>query len=318
MCIIAVKPSGKPMFTEEGIRQMFSRNRDGAGLMWTENDTVYIKKGLMTVEAVLNFLNSRKWDDIPVVLHFRIGTAGPNNELNCHPYPIKRKNDFLEGTCDLAMAHNGVMHQYNPPISSKINDTQVFVNTVVSKLPDNFLENEAICKLIENDVDPSRLCFLDKKGTITRFGKWIEEDGYFYSNDSFRIPKPQKTFAYAIDDCWKNYTSKDYENSKLFDFSNDRDRTSVDLNFSHKLDNNFVICCDKDDESDYEPLTFSFSDRFQDDVLFFDSINDMTKCLEELESKCDCIDANIYSDDVYIYEISPVEGLVYRWGNQSD
>lgn len=312
MCIIAVKPSGKPMFAEEGIRQMFSHNKDGAGLMWTENKTVYIKKGLMTVDAVLNFLNSRKWDDIPVVLHFRIGTAGPNNELNCHPYPIKMKNNFLEGTCDLAMAHNGVMHQYNPPVSSKINDTQVFVNTVVSKLPDNFLENEAICKLIENDVAPSRLCFLDKKGTITRFGKWIEEDGYFYSNDSFRIPK-QKPYAYAIDDCWKHYTTKDIENSKLFDFSSDRDRNSVDLSFSHNFDDDFEVCHDEDEEDIFEPLTFSFSNRFDDDVVLFESLKDMSNCIEELERDCSCIDTDLYADDVYIYEVSPAEGVLYRW-----
>lgn len=295
MCIIAVKPADKPMFADAGIRQMFSRNRDGAGLMWTENETVHIKKGLMAYEDVIDFVHSREWDGIPVVLHFRIGTAGPNNEINCHPYPIYKKNKKLELTCDLAMAHNGVMAQYNPPRSSSINDTQVFINTVVSKLPKNFLKNEAICRLIEREVAPSRLCFLDKKGTITRFGHWIEEDGYFYSNESFRIPKYS---SIPMDDCWRHYSSKDVEKSKLFDIS--------DLSY---VDN---------EEFELEAQEFSFSPRFEDDMLLCDSDIDFRCCVEELESKCDCIDENIFGDDVYIYEIDQIAGAIYRWEDSKE
>lgn len=53
MCIIAVKPSSKQMFDDAIIKQMFFRNRDGAGLMWTEDETVHFKKGFMTVQEIL-------------------------------------------------------------------------------------------------------------------------------------------------------------------------------------------------------------------------------------------------------------------------
>ena len=43
MCIIAVKPASKEMFKDSVIKQMFLRNRDGAGVMWTENETVHFK-----------------------------------------------------------------------------------------------------------------------------------------------------------------------------------------------------------------------------------------------------------------------------------
>lgn len=119
MCIIAVKPSSKQMFDDAIIKQMFFRNRDGAGLMWTEDETVHFKKGFMTVQEILDFVHSRNWDGVPVVLHFRIGTAGLNNGLNCHPYPIWQSNR-LEGECDLCMAHNGILSSYNPPFGSKI------------------------------------------------------------------------------------------------------------------------------------------------------------------------------------------------------
>lgn len=188
MCIIAVKPASKEMFKDSVIKQMFLRNRDGAGVMWTENETVHFKKGFMTVRDVLDFIHSRNWDGVPVVLHFRIGTAGPNNKLNCHPYPIWQENR-LEGECDLCMAHNGILSQYNPKVGSKINDTQEFVNKCLSNLPEGFLESKGIRHLIRKVIGTSRLCFLSKTGKITRFGRWVEDNGYFFSNESYKVSK---------------------------------------------------------------------------------------------------------------------------------
>lgn len=196
MCIIAVKPVGLEMFPEETIRQMFSRNRDGAGIMWQEDGKVHIKKGFMKVESFLEFVNSRNdWKDIPAVAHFRIGTAGPNDELNCHPYPVRQKND-VESECELAMVHNGILSGYNPPFGSRLNDTQVFINTVINKLPKKFLKNDAIVKLIESSIGTSKLTFLDKEGVITCIGNFIEDGGYKYSNESYKVYRPaqQKSF----------------------------------------------------------------------------------------------------------------------------
>lgn len=142
----------------------------------------------MTVRDVLDFIHSKNWDGVPVVLHFRIGTAGPNNKLNCHPYPIWQENR-LEGECDLCMAHNGILSKYDPPVGSKINDTQEFVNKALSNLPEEFLESKGIRHLIRKVIGTSRLCFLSKTGKITRFGKWVEDDGYFFSNESYKTQK---------------------------------------------------------------------------------------------------------------------------------
>ena len=82
MCVIAVKPRRKEMFSDELIREMFKTNPDGAGLMYPDDKGVRIKKGFMHVDQVLNFVHSRNWEDVPVVMHFRIGTAGPNDKYN--------------------------------------------------------------------------------------------------------------------------------------------------------------------------------------------------------------------------------------------
>lgn len=203
MCIIAIKPSKKKMFDEATIRQMFRRNPDGAGIMFPrDNGKVYIRKGFMNVESLLEYINKYDWANTPVILHFRIGTAGSNNELNCHPYPIRHKN-FTRGYCDLAMAHNGVMHGYNPTVADgDINDSQKFVNTVLNKLPIGFHNNKAIMRLIEDAVSPSRLAFMDGNGRIKIVGNWVEDNGYLFSNESYKIPKVKPvTYSYPYSYC---------------------------------------------------------------------------------------------------------------------
>ena len=194
MCIIAVKPIGMEMFPKETIENMFQRNHDGAGIMWAEDGKVHIKKGFMKVESFLEFVDSRNdWKNIPVVAHFRIGTAGPNDELNCHPYPVRQENT-VECDCELAMVHNGILSGYNPPFGSRLNDTQVFINTVINKLPKKFYKNDAIVKLISGSIGTSKLTFLDGDGNITCIGNFIKDGGYKYSNESY---KTYRTYSWS-------------------------------------------------------------------------------------------------------------------------
>lgn len=181
MCVIAVKAVGKAMFPEKTIRDMFKRNPDGAGIMWAENGAVHIHKGMMSVKDVISFVNTRDWTDVPVVLHFRIGTSGNKDALNCHPYPIGVDN-FVDGECDLAFAHNGILTGYNPGVNSSINDTQTFNNKVLSKLPHDFLSNEGIVALIKGAIATNKLAFLDKNGCITTVGDFQKDRDYLYSN----------------------------------------------------------------------------------------------------------------------------------------
>ena len=59
MCIICIKKAQKPMVSDERIKYMFSRNPDGAGIMWAEDNKVHIKKGFLTVQSLLDFIHSR-------------------------------------------------------------------------------------------------------------------------------------------------------------------------------------------------------------------------------------------------------------------
>ena len=50
MCIIVAKRSGIPMPDRTILHTCFENNPDGAGVMWTEDHKVHIRKGFMTVD----------------------------------------------------------------------------------------------------------------------------------------------------------------------------------------------------------------------------------------------------------------------------
>lgn len=186
MCIIAIKPSGKKMFSQATIRNMFRHNPDGAGLMYYEDNKVHCVKGFMTVEDLLNYLKKFDFKETNLVLHFRIGTSGNKDKLNCHPYPVYEEND-VEFETDLAVAHNGVMRNYAPGFYSDINDTQNFIDCVLSRLDEDFLKDEDKTLLIEELIPNNKLCFLNSHNEVITLGYgWIKENGYIFSNASFR------------------------------------------------------------------------------------------------------------------------------------
>ena len=57
MCIIINKPKGIEMPSKEILRNCFTRNSDGAGLMYALNGKVQIHKGFMTFDKFYEYLN---------------------------------------------------------------------------------------------------------------------------------------------------------------------------------------------------------------------------------------------------------------------
>lgn len=223
MCIIAIKPADKAMFDESTIKTMFSNNPHGAGIMFVKPDgTVHIEKGFFKVDDMLKYIsdNEKTLDKADCVLHFRIATSGKKDALGCHPYPVWQNNKSASDDTSLAMCHNGILDRCGYHGNSEINDTQVFIKDCLRKLPHNFLKNKAITKLIGDSIDTNKLAFLDKNGIHT-IGKFTEDEGYYFSNDSYkpRIPYwdyPQPYFRRScVDDLPK--TEDDlYEAIELF------------------------------------------------------------------------------------------------------
>ena len=213
MCIIAIKPEGQKMFSKATLKTMFTNNPDGAGFMFYDEEAhaVVYEKGYLTFDSLWIRLRTLNLKDTTAVLHFRIGTSGYLDKLNCHPYPVRQKNAD-HGTTDLAVAHNGILSDYTPSKSSKINDTQVFINTVLNKLNKGFEKDTDKCMLIGELIGSNKLAFLNNDGELHLIGDFIKDDGYIYSNYSY-MPRPAKT----------NYTHYSYKDlmDELWDDGDD-------------------------------------------------------------------------------------------------
>ena len=201
MCIIAVKPKHVEMFDEKTIDEMFRRNSDGAGLMYSDGKKVIGKKGFMKVDDLKEFLSTKDFTDYDLMLHFRIGTSGHNDKLNCHPYPVYEDN-ALEFETKMAVAHNGILRNYNPPFGADYNDTQNFIKKVLRNLPDYFVDDKTCKLLVEellNQGYTNRLCFLTPQHYYLWGEGWIEDNGRYYSNSSYKPYEPaiKSTFQWS-------------------------------------------------------------------------------------------------------------------------
>lgn len=211
MCIIAIKPKGMDMFTDKQLRIMFENNPDGCGYMYHMVNTVIIRKGFMTIEDLLADLKKESlvvdFKNRIVVFHFRIGTSGYNDRLNCHPFPVFEVNStYCES--QLGLAHNGILRDFTPSRESDINDTQVFIRTVLRKLRYCFQYDKDKLFLIQQLIGTNRFALLDECGKLTLIGDFIKDNGYIYSNKTYKeyrkpvVAKPKYQSPYFHNSFW--------------------------------------------------------------------------------------------------------------------
>lgn len=185
MCIIIYSPDGR--ICEKHLRRSLANNPHGWGLMWPVRggDRIEIVKGL-TRSDFWGAWESRP-SGMPVVFHSRIATHGDIDVSNCHPFQTKS---------GLGVAHNGVIHPCAG--SRKLSDTRIFVRDILNNLPENWEENPAILRLLEDFVGTSKLAIMDAMGRVTIVnedrGHWGRR-GNWYSNESYRAYRVQPTQA---------------------------------------------------------------------------------------------------------------------------
>lgn len=214
MCIIAAKPAGVDMPSEETISTMWYRNSDGAGFMYAAGGTVHIEKGFMRYadfKDALTYLE-RRFDlkALPMVMHFRIATHGGTKPENCHPFPITDSVGMLKKlkqTTKVGVAHNGII-QCTP--RKGISDTMEYVASQLaplSKAVPKFYKNKYLMQMIAAATE-SKLAFMDSTGRIYTVGEFIKADGLLYSNTTYKKTDSWRDYTYgewAADD-WELYS----------------------------------------------------------------------------------------------------------------
>lgn len=210
MCIIASSAIGIPLPADETIDTMWAKNHDGAGLMYHKDGKVIIDKGYMKLSdfkaAIDRLKNEIDTVNTAVVLHFRIGTHGGNIPENTHPFPVVSKEPLLKKlhtSCDIGMAHNGIITNVKP--RNSISDTMEYVLEYLAPLKaavHKFNEQPVIQKLIGDTINGSRMCFLTPDGKITYVGNWTsdEKTGIMYSNSGYMDYDSYSRYWYDDDD----------------------------------------------------------------------------------------------------------------------
>lgn len=212
MCIIVYKPAGIPLPNYNILFNCFDSNPDGTGYMYQDHNSkkVIINKGFMSfdsfITAIENLSNNIDITASNLVMHFRYATQGSINSANCHPFPITDKVKQLQQstiTANTAMVHNGVIpfcSDYNN--KNKLSDTQIFIRDYLSKMDNSTLFNPAVLALIEESTS-SKFIFMDNS-RIEMLGRFIEDKGIFYSNDTYKLSrwyKKQKSKLTVKDYC---------------------------------------------------------------------------------------------------------------------
>lgn len=210
MCVIAIKPKGTEMPSDETIGNMWDNNPDGAGFMYAHGGKVHIEKGYMKLKHFCKRLSKLGKEinvfNTTVILHFRIGTHGSKNAANTHPFPISDSLGVLtrlKCECDIGVVHNGII-----PIKIRnkdISDTMEYVMSQLSlwrEVDAEFYRSEAALKLIAQQTG-SKFAFLAPDGDYSTIGTFIPDANVLYSNVSF---EPWEVLLDACD--WQRVPNK--------------------------------------------------------------------------------------------------------------
>ena len=137
MCLIINKPKGVT-FTKEFIEGVYRLNQDGVGVMYAENNSLFINRIVPNrLEDVLTFWNEYIAER-DCVVHFRMKTHGDIDLRNCHPYQVLSAEDGYP----LYLVHNGILHTGNAADKTR-SDTdfyiQDYLRPMLLKNPEFFL-----------------------------------------------------------------------------------------------------------------------------------------------------------------------------------
>ena len=220
MCLIVAKPRGVPIPSKKNLKKWFNTYPDGFGVAFQYDGRVRILKGAMSIKQMHKILQQvgelcvDNGAGVDMVMQYRQAFTGSVCPEYCHPFPVTSSQtalDSLDVVSDCALAHNGVIWEYNSRYTKKqtdINDAQEFIKDYLVPMGSS-IWNKGVQDLIESYTD-SKFALLTAKG-ITYIGDFIEENGYFYSNGGYKGNK------YIAGDygSYKDYLYEPYESGGI-------------------------------------------------------------------------------------------------------
>jgi len=223
MCIIALKEKGNAKLDYATIKRMFEYNDDGAGFaIWKGGQKyVTIQKGYMTYpsfeKALKKAIGKTPVEQLALMLHFRITTHGGTSQQNCHPFVVdtvtEQKKIFHK--TDLAVSMNGIA-DVKLPYNAKHSDTMEYIGThmtIHKMLASDFYTRPDYIEELYFSTG-AKWAFLDNNGKCywTEGLHREENDGWIYSNDSYKTARVSSYSSWSEEDLeeWYNQAWKGY------------------------------------------------------------------------------------------------------------
>ena len=137
MCLLVSQPATSK-FTDEFISGVYRLNSDGLGVMYAEDNSLFIKRCVPNNEKEFFDFFKENIEGRDCAWHARMKTHGDIDMLNCHPYQVLSAEDGYP----LYLAHNGILHTGNKA-DKKRSDTyhyiQDYLRPMLLKNPEFFL-----------------------------------------------------------------------------------------------------------------------------------------------------------------------------------
>lgn len=182
MCVIVHQPAGAHLEKDRAER-LWKKNPHGGGFAFIDDNNEL--KGWKTMDFKTfwkSFETSRsQFPNRDFLLHMRIATHGAVNLDNVHPFQVDEHT---------LMAHNGIIHGAPEDPTGKKSDTRMFIDEVLPRLPDQWLDDPYIVEMVEGWIGWSKLMFLttdpllEKTVYILNEKSGVEADGMWFSNSS--------------------------------------------------------------------------------------------------------------------------------------
>lgn len=184
MCLLIHKPAAV-QFTEEELRDFYTRNSDGYGVMYAEGGTLHYAKELGSVEQWLSFYGKHAHREM--CIHLRMRTHGDVDLENCHPYPVFGFPGSPTASTGLALMHNGILSTGNSA-DTKRSDTWHYIRDylhVILKGEPAFFRTRRFKDLIGKHIGGNnRFALMDGEGHVTIINRdtGVEYKGAWLSN----------------------------------------------------------------------------------------------------------------------------------------
>jgi hypothetical protein len=249
MCLLVTQSKISPKLSHEWLKDFYSYNADGIGVMRSKNNQLIIEKILpKDADDFINFYEKHIFG-FDCAFHLRMKTHGNIDLINCHPYEILNKADH---GIDLWLMHNGILHTDNKADITK-SDTWHYIKNylmpMLAKNPD-YAFTESFNEIISDHIGSSnKFVLMDNLGRQTVInqdqgvywaGLWLsntyawsasntatetaENNLTLWESQILENPdKPQLNYGYYNYGSYNNYSSDYYYQEN-----------------SHNLDNNYI------------------------------------------------------------------------------